>query len=244
MKSKGAFRALSIVLVSSISILLPGCEAIPAAQPQRAEQETAQNVKTAERTAATAPNGAPKTPDWATMTARQLGQYDKIHGGAPPFGGAEVARVPPAKAVAAIPDHFQIKPGHANFERRDFRILDAWKGKLRGHTFLFDVYSEKKTKNIVVGVRYANRPVLAYSLGTSHYILRNFTGSFAGFAVPGLNWRFYYAINLATGQVVTSNLTHPKHQHLVEELAGCYPCVGSTGAEWITGLSKKYPFSP
>lgn len=244
MKSQGKFCTVSIALVASAAIILSGCGVSTAASSQQSGKHVAQAGKTAVRTTVKTKQTVSKTPNWANMTAEQLGQYDKIHGGAPPFGGTDVVRVAPAHAVAAIPEYFLIEPGHAEFEESDFRITDAWEGKLRGKPFLLDVYTNKKTKNVIVGVRYAGRPIIAYSLRTSRYILRNFVGSYVGFAVPSMNWRLYYAINLATGQVIAANPAHPANHLLIMELAGCYPCVGAFGAGWITGLPKQFPFSP
>ncbi|MHB1681537.1 MAG: hypothetical protein ACYCYO_01735 [Bacilli bacterium] len=256
MKFQGKFRTVSVVLVASAAIMLSGCGVTSAASSQQTGQHVARTGKTAVRTTVKTKQSVSKTPNWANMTAEQLGQYVKIHGGAP-FGGTDVVRVKADRAEAAIPNNFKMsfapmilsqprasagsvaQPGNVRFKTRDFVIVDSWKGKLKGKSFLLDVYVNKDTRQAVVGVSYAHHPILAYDLRSNRYLLRNFVGSYVVFASPSFNGA-YYPINLTTGRVITAL----EHHLLVLKLEGCYPCVGAAGAEWITGLPKKYPFNP
>ena len=169
-------------------------------------------------------------------------------------GGIDVIRVTSSRAASAIPRNFRVasapvyrghdwaapQSGMTRFNPQDVAILDSWQGSLLGKPFVLDIYREESTRQVIVGVSYARRPLLACALHSTRYILRNFTGSYAVFAVPSLDSRIGYAIRITTGQVITAQTGHL----LILKLLGCYPCVGAYGADYITGLRRRFPFSP
>lgn len=170
----------------------------------------------------------------ASMSAEEIGKYDEMTGGAPSFGGHGVIRLNTSLAPSALPDGFKVQNSDEKFMEKHFEIIDSWKGELRNGSFLLDIYSEKRSDDIMVAAKYDHHPILAFSLESSKYVLRGFTGGYVIFGVPSLNGK-YYAFNLVTGQVV-----YPSK--LTMQMAGCYPCTGAAGPNWITGLQQKYPF--
>lgn len=251
MRLRERFLAACLTIVVSAMTLLSGC-GVPSIGSSRQQSSspkaTETHANTQDKTAVMRASAS------ARMSAEQLGQYSRFHGGLPPFGGIQVVRVKPSRAIPAIPRNFRVtsapvyrghdwtvsRSGGTRFNPHAVTILDSWQGSLLGRPFVLDIYREKSTRQIIVGVSYAHRALLAYALHSTRYILRNFTGSYAVFAVPNLDSRIGYAVRITTGQVITAQTGHL----LALKLTGCYPCVGAYGANYITGLPTRFPFSP
>lgn len=176
---------------------------------------------------------------WATMSAAQIGRHQQVRGGVVPFGGTDVRRLAAPVAPSVIPEGARVT-AMGRFDRQWFRVADAWSGLLLGRRFVLDVYTRLGGGGVVDGVWYDARLTTAYRLTAGRdYVLRGFTGSFVVFAVPSVNGS-YSVVNVRTG----AWLTERNENVLVQEMAGCFPCQPAAGADWITGLGRRYPFRP
>jgi hypothetical protein len=173
-------------------------------------------------------------------TANQTSQTSKSttaknKSGTPPFAGINVSRSSyPNSAPSAIPDGYQTS-GHHTYNPTTYKIIDSWSGKLEGRSFLFDVYKNTTTNQIMVGASYGKHPVIAGTIPSSRIRLSNFTGEYVVFSAQEQNKTAWFAVKLTNGEL----LPEPK----AKKISGCFPCMGGR-PDYILGLPHKYPINP
>lgn len=182
-------------------------------------------------------SNSPKTQKtFKNMTAQQLSDYFIRNGKTLPFSGTDVTRISPNQFTQNLTYTQKIQPDGIAFSPNAYQVMDEWKGYLNNKPFILEIYQNTHSKNQIIGLVYNHKVQVAYSCQSKGCIIRNFTGNYVSFAAPNLSGK-YFSVNLLTGRVILSS-----QRNLNLELAGINLKDGSYGVNWITGLSKKYPF--
>lgn len=225
------FTIITLVIVGSVS--LTGCTSQTVKNPPKPTNIIKSNNET---------STSDSTLRSVEMTAQQIAYFDLHQGGPPSFGGSKVVRYAPQEAPHIVPTGTKIQGTSSELSPKDFSVIDSWSGLLKDKRFVFNVYKNNHTGQICVARSYVGSPLVLISLKSQSMVIKNFTGSFVVMGVPGPGGPFY-ALNLMTGQLISPIVDSQKYAHMTSQMSGCYPCVGATGANYITGLPSKYPFN-
>lgn len=150
-----------------------------------------------------------------------------------PFRGSNVVRISSQQALSALPDGYRISTGD-NYSDSKYKIIDSWTGLLKNQKFLLNIYKSLQNQNILVGLSYNGKPILAKLISSNTINISNFTGEDVVFSY-GKSDSHWMAINLVNGNV--------RSEGIALEFSGCYPCHGGRPNS-ILGLDKKYSVQP